>query len=61
MPFQKNNEFKYLPDGNEPMDKHPVCLNVRMGVREKLKSVPNWRERIRDFIDELITESGQNP
>jgi hypothetical protein len=26
------------------------------GVREKLKAVPNWQERLRAFVEQLITE-----
>lgn len=60
MPFQKNNQFRMRPYGETPMDKQPLCLKVPIGVKEQLKTIPNWQERLRKFIDELIAESQQN-
>lgn len=57
MPFQKNNPYSYRPDGDAPLDKHPVCFNVRVGVREQLKGVNGWQDRMRAFVDELIQEN----
>ncbi|GAA6620291.1 hypothetical protein [Scytonema sp. NUACC26] len=57
MPFQKNNQFRMRPHGKIPMDKQPLCLKVPTGVREQLKTIPNWQERLREFINELIAES----
>jgi hypothetical protein len=34
----------------------PICFNVRVGVREKLKAVPDWKERLREFVDSLIVD-----
>lgn len=60
MPFQKNHKQGAKPIGSEPMDRNPVCFNVSKGVKEKLKAVPEWKERLREFVDRLIDESGQN-
>ncbi|NJM70259.1 MAG: hypothetical protein HC862_08520 [Scytonema sp. RU_4_4] len=38
----------------------PVCFNVRVGVREKLKAVPDWKERLREFVDQLISDLPEN-
>jgi hypothetical protein len=27
-----------------------------VGVREKLKAVPDWKERLREFVDSLIVD-----
>jgi transposase-like protein len=48
------------PIGDEPLDRTPICFNVRKGVREQLKTVPDWRERLREFVDRIIEESGQS-
>ncbi|WP_246162884.1 hypothetical protein [Brasilonema sennae] len=44
----------------EPFDKSPLCFAVRRGVREKLKAIPNWQERLRELVDELLEETGDN-
>ncbi|MGH8002788.1 MAG: hypothetical protein ACREPR_25985 [Brasilonema sp.] len=43
--------------GKEPMDKRPVCFVVRQGIREKLKAIPEWQERLRQYVDQLISET----
>jgi hypothetical protein len=57
VPFQKDNQYGYKPAGKEPLDQHPVCFNVRKGVREELKSVTGWQDKLRAFVDELIQEN----
>ncbi|MBW4571804.1 MAG: hypothetical protein KME31_28430 [Tolypothrix carrinoi HA7290-LM1] len=46
----------FRPDNQVAYDKVPVQFKVLPGVREKLKAVPNWQERLRDFVDQLILE-----
>jgi hypothetical protein len=60
MPFQKKNKLGAISLNEEPFDKSPVCFNVRKGVREKLKTVPGWQERLRHLVDELISEVGDS-
>lgn len=50
--------IKFKPDGREAYDKTPVQLKVRPGVRERLKTIDNWQERVRVFLDKLIEEDG---
>ncbi|MEH1859967.1 MAG: hypothetical protein V7L21_18645 [Nostoc sp.] len=38
------------------MDDKPICFKGRLGQKEKLKAVPNWQERLREFVDELIKD-----
>jgi len=54
MTFEKKHKLGARPLNDEPMDRSPVCFNVRLGVREKLKTVPDWKERLREFVDNLI-------
>lgn len=56
MPFQKNNQLGFT--SKKPFDKDPVCFKVLPGVKNKLKAVPDWQERLREFVDKLI-ESNQ--
>lgn len=59
MPFHKQHKLGAKPLNNEPFDRTPVCFNVRQNVREKLKTVPDWKEKLREFVDYLIEKSGQ--
>jgi hypothetical protein len=56
MPFKKGNRLGFKPKNEEPFDQRPVCFNVRKGVREKLKAVSDWQERLREYVDNLIEE-----
>ena len=60
MPFQKNNKLGAKSLNEEPFDKSPVCFVVKKGVKEKLRAVPNWQERLRKLVDELIENTGDS-
>lgn len=47
---------KFVPDNYIAYDKTPVQLKVMPGVRERLKTVDDWQNKIRRFIDELLAE-----
>ncbi|NMF63922.1 hypothetical protein [Brasilonema octagenarum] len=52
MTFKKKHKLGFTSD--RPFDKDPVCFKVLPGVKDKLKAVPDWQERLRGFVDELI-------
>lgn len=46
------------------MDDRPLCLRVRKGLRDDLKQIPDWQNKLRDVIDEWVEEqlsSSENP
>jgi len=55
MAFKKGNRDGFTSDN--PLEKTPICFMGRVGQKEALKKVPNWRELIRDFCDTLIDRS----
>lgn len=55
MGFQKNNKLGFT--SSQPFDKSPVCFKVLPGVKEKLRAVPDWQERLREVVDRLIEEA----
>ena len=57
MPFQKNHKLGALPYGDKPLDVKPVSFKPRQGQLEKLKQIPNWQEKLRDYIDVLIEDN----
>lgn len=59
MPFKKNHKLGALPYGDKPLGHKPVSFKPRQGQLEKLKAVPNWQERLRNYIDTLIEEHGE--
>jgi hypothetical protein len=59
MPFRKNHKLGFTSEN--PLDKTPVCLKVRIGVRDKLLAVPDWQDKLRQAIDDLIESENKKP
>ncbi|WP_414590137.1 hypothetical protein [Scytonema sp. PCC 10023] len=57
MPFQKNNQLGAKKRLKRPLDKGIIAFRGYEGQKEKLKTVPDWQERFRKFIDQLIVEN----
>jgi hypothetical protein len=56
MPFRKNNKLGAKKLIKETLDNQPICFRGRLGQKAKLKTVPDWQERLRDFVEELINQ-----
>jgi hypothetical protein len=54
MPFQKNHKNRYKTSREKPLTSSPVCLRMQEELAQELKSVPNWQERLRLALPELI-------
>jgi uncharacterized protein (DUF4415 family) len=54
MRFQKDNELGFT--SADPLCKTPICVKVKFGVREKVMQIPGWQDRLREFLDQLISE-----
>ncbi|GET43962.1 hypothetical protein [Microseira wollei] len=59
MPFQKNNPHRYRKKLCRPLGK-VIGFRGYEGQTEQLKAVPDWQERLRLFVEQLIQESLQN-
>lgn len=46
--FEKQSNIK------AEMDVRPLCLRVRLGLREDLNAVPDWQNKLRNVIDEWL-------
>ncbi|KAB8320842.1 hypothetical protein SD81_004650 [Tolypothrix campylonemoides VB511288] len=56
MPFQKGHKLGAKKKLERLLDKHAIAFKGYLGQKEKLKAVPNWQERLRQFVDQLISE-----
>lgn len=54
MPFQKNHKLGAKKRLKRPLDKETIGFKGYEGQKEKLKTVPDWQERLREFVDNLI-------
>jgi hypothetical protein len=58
MPFEKGNKLGAKKRLLRPLDKETIAFKGYEGQKEKLKAVPDWQERLRLFVDELIEKAG---
>ncbi len=49
--------IKFIAKNSEAFDRIPVQVKVMLGVRDKLKSIPEWQDKLREKIDRLIAEN----
>jgi hypothetical protein len=49
--------IKFKPQNQVAYDKSPLQFKVLPGVREKIKTVPDWQQRLWDFVDQLIEDA----
>jgi hypothetical protein len=47
---------KFKPDNRIAYDKTPVQVKVLPGVRQRLKAIDDWQNKLRQLIDTLIEE-----
>jgi hypothetical protein len=56
MPFQKNHKLGAKKRLKRPLDQETIGFKGYEGQKEKLKTVPDWQERLREFVDKLIED-----
>ena len=54
MPFQKHNTYGAIERLARPTDKALIAFKGYEGQKEKLKAIPDWQEKLRLFVDQLI-------
>jgi hypothetical protein len=54
MSFQKKNTQGFTTNREKPLVSSPVCLRMDVELAKELKSVPDWQERLRLVLPELI-------
>lgn len=56
MPFQKNNKLGFKPTEEKPLDRVPLQLKLREGVRERIKAIPGWPNLARGLLEKWVEE-----
>ncbi len=56
MPFAKGHKLGVKKRLKRPLDKEAIAFKGYEGQKESLKAVPDWQERLRKFVDELLKE-----
>ena len=56
MPFKKGHKLGAKKRLTRPLDKEAIAFKGYEGQKEKLKAVPDWQERLREFVDQLLSD-----
>ena len=54
MPFKKGNPYRFKGKSKVKLDKSPICFLGYEDQKVKLKSISNWQEKLRQYINQLI-------
>jgi hypothetical protein len=55
MAFRKKHKLGFTSD--DPLDKTPLTIKLRLGIREKIKAVPDWQAKLRDLLEEWADQN----
>ena len=54
MPFEKNNKLGFTAKNDTPLDKQPLSIKLKLGDRDKVRSIPDWQDKLRDLINKWL-------
>ncbi len=54
MPFKKKHKLGFLPVEDLPLDKSPLTIKLRQGVKGRLKTIPDWNPKLRGLIERWV-------
>ncbi|MEH2131651.1 MAG: hypothetical protein V7K86_13645 [Nostoc sp.] len=54
MPFKKNNTLGFLPKDTIALDRKPLTIKLRPGIREQVISIPQWTNELREVIEAWV-------
>ncbi|GAX46023.1 hypothetical protein NIES4075_70440 [Tolypothrix sp. NIES-4075] len=56
MPFDKDNPHRYERKLKRPLGKM-IGFRGYENQNEQIKAVPDWQERLREYVEQLISEN----
>lgn len=54
MPFKRNNKLGFIPKNGTPLDKQPLSIKLKLGDRDKVRSIPDWQDKLRGLIERWL-------
>ncbi|MBO3460332.1 hypothetical protein G7B40_026320 [Aetokthonos hydrillicola Thurmond2011] len=52
----KKEETYWKPEGEQALDRSPVCFKVSTELKNELRSIPDWQKKLRASLPRLISE-----
>ena len=57
MPFQKGNKLGAKRSIGRELDDQAIAFKGYKGSRDKLRQIPDWQAKLRDYVELLISEN----
>ncbi len=54
MTFKKNHKLGFLSENDIPLDRLPLSIKLKLGIRDKVRSIPDWQDRLRAMIEQWV-------
>ena len=58
MPFQKGHKQGAKKTIGRELDSQSISFKGYKGTRDKLRQIPDWQNKLRDYVEQLISETG---
>lgn len=55
MGFKNKHKLGFVSE--DPLDKTPLSIKLRIGVKEKIRSIPKWQDKLRDLLEEWADQN----
>ena len=56
MPFEKNHKLGFVAKENEPLERLPLTIKVRPGIRQRVMNIPDWQPKLRTVIEVWLSQ-----
>ena len=58
MLFQKGHKLGAKKSVGRELDKQSISFKGYKGTRDKLRQMPDWQTKMRDYVERLIDDTG---
>ena len=55
MPFKKGHKDRFQAEN--PLEAVPLCIKLPVGLRDRIRTIPNWQNKVRDLLSQFAQES----
>jgi len=56
MTFKKKHKFGFVSENDEPLESSPLCIKLKKGVKNRVRSIPDWQDKLRSMIEQWVKD-----
>lgn len=54
MTFKEKHKLGFTSKNGTPLDSLPLSIKLRLGVRNNIRLIPDWQNKLRDLIEQWV-------